>query len=69
MSRVKVDDGFLKCDGFTGSIEFNDDDCSYYGRVTNVTNKTIKYAGRTMERLKQAFEDAIESTCRKSFSR
>lgn len=45
--------------GYYGSVEYNDDDETFYGRVAFI-RALVSYEGETVQALKQAFHEAVE---------
>lgn len=45
--------------GFSGSIEFDDDDLAFYGRVLGIRD-IVTFEARTAEGLVEAFHDSVD---------
>lgn len=52
--------GFLKYKGYTGSVEYNDEDKCLYGKVQGMTKDCITYEGNTVEELTSDFHGAVD---------
>ena len=59
--------GFMKYKGYTGSVEYSEEDNCLYGKVLDLPNDTeITYEGKTVAELKKDFVGAINdyiATC------
>ncbi|MDE6264916.1 MAG: type II toxin-antitoxin system HicB family antitoxin [Paramuribaculum sp.] len=52
--------GHLKYKGYTGSVEFNEDDDCLFGKVQGLHGTLISYEGKTVEEIKEDFKGAID---------
>lgn len=52
--------GLLKYKGYTGSVEFNEEDNCLYGKVQGLKKVLISYEGTTIMEIKQDFESAVD---------
>ena len=52
--------GFLKYKGYTGSVEYSEEDNCLYGKVQGMSKHAITYEGQTLDELKQDFEGSVE---------
>lgn len=52
--------GCLKYKGYSGSVEYSEEDDCLYGKVLGMSRNTITYEGQDINELKQDFEGAIE---------
>lgn len=52
--------GLLKYKGYTGSVEYSDEDNCLYGKVQGLAGTLISYEGVTVEEIKEDFENAID---------
>ncbi len=52
--------GYLKYKGYTGSVEYSEEDMCLFGKVQGMTKDSITYEGTTVEELKKDFEGAID---------
>lgn len=52
--------GYLKYKGYTGSVEYSEEDNCLYGRVQGMSKNAITYEGNDVNELKQDFEGAID---------
>ncbi|MDE6577576.1 MAG: type II toxin-antitoxin system HicB family antitoxin [Muribaculaceae bacterium] len=51
--------GYLKYKGYTGSVEFSEEDDCLFGQVQGLKNNLISYEGSTIEELRNDFEESI----------
>lgn len=61
--------GRLRYKGYTGSVEYSEEDCSFFGKVLGLRRDGITYEGTSAAEIKQDFEDAVDhylETCRES---
>ena len=59
--------GRLRYKGYTGSVEYSEEECSFFGKVLGLRRDGITYEGSSATEIKQDFEDAIDNyleTCR-----
>ena len=59
--------GRLRYKGYTGSVEYSEEDCSFFGKVLGLRRDGITYEGTSAAEIKQDFEDAVDhylETCR-----
>ena len=52
--------GLLKYKGYTGSVEFNEEDNCLFGTVQGLKKVLISYEGSTVGEIKRDFEAAID---------
>lgn len=52
--------GLLKHRGYSGTVEFNDDDNCLHGKVLGLRNTTIIYEGMSLEEIRKDFEDSVD---------
>ena len=52
--------GFLKYKGYTGSVEYSEEDKCLYGKVQGMSKDSITYEGSTVEELTADFEGAVD---------
>ena len=52
--------GYLKYKGYTGSVEYSEDDKCLFGKVQGMSKDSITYEGSTVEELTADFEGAID---------
>ena len=52
--------GYLKYKGYTGSVEFNDEDNCLFGKVQGLHGTLISYEGMTIDEIREDFEGAID---------
>ena len=52
--------GTLKYKGYTGSVEYSEEDECLYGKVLGMDGNQITYEGTSIEELKNDFEGAID---------
>lgn len=52
--------GFLKYKGYTGSVEYSEEDKCLFGKVQGMSKDSITYEGSTVEELTEDFEGAID---------
>ena len=52
--------GYLKYKGYTGSVEYSEDDKCLFGKVQGMTKDCITYEGATVEELIADFEGAVD---------
>jgi predicted HicB family RNase H-like nuclease len=60
--------GYLKYKGYTGSVEFSDEDNCLYGKVLGMSKDAITYEGKTVNALREDFEGAVNdylASCKK----
>ena len=53
--------GFLKYKGYTGSVEYSEEDKCLFGKVQGMSKDLIAYEGQTLDELRKDFEDGIDS--------
>ena len=61
--------GYLHYKGYTGSVEYSEEDNCFFGYVLGLRRDGIMYEGDTAESLKKDFEEGIDdylSQCRES---
>ena len=52
--------GYLKYKGYTGSVEYSEEDNCLYGKVLGMSKHTITYEGQDVNELKRDFEGAVD---------
>jgi len=52
--------GLLKYKGYTGSVEFSDEDNCLFGKVQGLRGVLISYEGDTVDDIRKDFEDAVD---------
>ena len=52
--------GYLKYKGYTGSVEYSEEDNCLFGKVQGMSKDAITYEGSNIEELRQDFEGAID---------
>lgn len=52
--------GYLKYKGYTGSVEYSEEDKCLYGTVQGMMKDAITYEGQTVEQLTEDFEGAVD---------
>ena len=52
--------GYLKYKGYTGSVEYSEEDQCLFGKVQGLAKDSIKYEGTTVEELTADFQGAVD---------
>ena len=52
--------GYLKYKGYTGSVEYSEEDNCLYGKVMGMSRDGITYEGQDVNELRKDFEGAID---------
>lgn len=52
--------GRLKYKGYTGSVEYSEEDNCLYGKVQGMSKDCITYEGSDVNELRQDFEEAVD---------
>lgn len=52
--------GYLKYKGYTGSVEFSEEDDCLFGKVQGLHGTLISYEGYTIEEIRNDFEGAVD---------
>jgi predicted HicB family RNase H-like nuclease len=52
--------GTLKYKGYSGTVEFSEEDNSLFGKIIGMNKNVITYEGKTVEELKADFEAGID---------
>lgn len=52
--------GYMKYKGYTGSVEFSEDDDCLFGKVQGLHGTLISYEGSTVNEIRRDFEGAID---------
>ena len=52
--------GYLKYKGYTGSVEYSEEDKCLFGKVQGMAKDSITYEGSTVEELTKDFEEAVD---------
>ena len=52
--------GLLKYKGYTGSIDYSEEDNCLYGKVLGMSKNMITYEGQDVNELRKDFEGAID---------
>lgn len=60
INRENLIMGQLKYKGYTGSVEYSEEDNCLYGKVLGLRKDCITYEGETISELKSDFEGAID---------
>ena len=53
--------GYLHYKGYTGSVEYSEEDKCLHGKVLGLKNSLILYEGNSLDELKEDFETGVES--------
>ena len=51
--------GYLKYKGYTGSVEYSEEDNCLFGKVQGMSKDAITYEGSNIDELRQDFEGAV----------
>ena len=57
--------GFLKYKGYTGSVEYSEEDQCLFGKVQGMTKDSITYEGNTVDELTSDFHGAVDDYLKK----
>lgn len=60
--------GTLKYKGYTGSVEYSEEDNCLYGEVLGMSKDFISYEGKDVDSLRKDFEEAVDyylNSCKK----
>ena len=60
--------GYLKYKGYTGSVEYSEEDKCLFGKVQGLSKDSITYEGSTVEELTADFEGAIDDAINAAIS-
>lgn len=52
--------GYLKYKGYTGSVEFSEEDNCLFGKVQGLHGTLISYEGTTIDEIREDFQDAVD---------
>ena len=52
--------GYLKYKGYTGSVEYSEEDNCLFGKVQGLSKDAITYEGSNIDELRQDFEGAVD---------
>ena len=52
--------GYLRYKGYTGSVEFSEEDNCLFGKVQGLHGTLISYEGMTIEEIKRDFTEAVD---------
>ena len=52
--------GYLKYKGYTGSVEYSEEDKCLFGKVQGMAKDSITYEGSTVEELTEDFQGAVD---------
>ena len=52
--------GFMKYKGYTGSVEYSEEDNCLFGKVQGMTKDSITYEGSTVDELTEDFHGAVD---------
>ena len=52
--------GQLKYKGYTGSVEYSNEDSCLYGKVQGLKGTLISYEGETVDEIKKDFKEAVD---------
>ena len=58
--KEEGDMGYLKYKGYTGSVEYSEEDKCLFGEVQGMAKDSITYEGSTVEELTEDFEGAVD---------
>ena len=67
LSFVKADDkedmimGTMKYKGYTGSVDYSEEDNCLYGEVLGMSHDAITYEGKDVDELRKDFEGAVDA--------
>ena len=53
--------GTLKYKGYTGSVEYSEEDNCLYGEVLGMSKDFISYEGKDVDSLRKDFEEAVDA--------
>lgn len=56
--------GLLKYKGYTGSVDYSEEDNCLYGKVLGMSKDAITYEGQDVNELRKDFEEAIDDYLR-----
>jgi len=60
IKQEDIDMGYLKYKGYTGSVEYSEEDKCLFGKVQGMSKDSITYEGQTVEELTADFEGAVD---------
>ena len=52
--------GYLRYRGYTGSVEFSDEDNCLFGKVQGLHGTLISYEGTTIDEIREDFQGAVD---------
>ncbi|MBQ8466133.1 MAG: type II toxin-antitoxin system HicB family antitoxin [Prevotella sp.] len=52
--------GYLKYKGYTGSVDYSEEDNCLFGKVQGMTKESITYEGSSLEELTEDFHGAVD---------
>lgn len=52
--------GYMKYKGYTGSVEFSEEDDCLFGKVQGLHGTLISYEGTTVDEIREDFHDAVD---------
>lgn len=52
--------GYLKYKGYTGSVEYSEEDNCLFGKVQGLHGTLISYEGNDIDEIRQDFEEAVD---------
>lgn len=52
--------GYLKYKGYTGSVEFSEEENCLFGKVQGLYGTLISYEGSSIDEIKADFQDAVD---------
>jgi predicted HicB family RNase H-like nuclease len=52
--------GILKYKGYSGTVEYSEEDNCLYGKAIGMNKSSVTYEGKTVEELKTDFESGID---------
>ena len=52
--------GYMKYKGYTGSVEYSEEDNCLFGKVMGLSKDAITYEGQTVDELRQDFEESVD---------
>lgn len=61
--------GYLKYKGYSGSVEYSEEDNCLFGKVQGMDKDCVSYEGETLSELRSDFEEAVDAyldSCREN---
>ena len=53
--------GTMKYKGYTGSVDYSEEDNCLYGEVLGISHDAITYEGKDVDELRKDFEGAVDA--------